>query len=84
MLVMLIKNDGEDTPPLGSVGEIVGCCDDDRDLDPDELLVEFPRYPCPAGPETAWICPEHWLVPLDCETMEDGTYRQNRMYIISP
>jgi hypothetical protein len=58
MLVMLVKNDGETTPPLGSVGEIVG-------VEADDLLVEFARYPCPAGPETAWLCPEHWLIPLE-------------------
>jgi hypothetical protein len=58
MLVMLVKNDGETTPPLGSVGEIVG-------VENADLLVEFPRYPCEAGPETAWLCAEHWLIPLE-------------------
>ncbi len=66
MLVMLVKNDGENTPPLGSVGEIVG-------VDGDDLEVDFPRHPCPAG-EPTWLCPEHWLMPL-----EDMS---NRMYFI--
>jgi hypothetical protein len=77
VLVMLVKNDGEETPPLGSVGEIVG-------IEPDgDLLVEFVRYPCPAGPETSWCCPEHWLIPLDLHSNEDGTYTDNRMVILA-
>jgi hypothetical protein len=52
------------------VGEVIGIENEAEK----ELLVEFHSYPCPAGPETAWICPEHWLMPL-----EDP---RNRMIII--
>jgi hypothetical protein len=75
---MLIKNDGETTPPLGSVGEIVGIEDETTK----ELLVEFRNYPCPAGPETAWICPEHWLVPLEPPSW--GFYTDQETGLVEP
>jgi hypothetical protein len=75
MLVMLIKNDGENIPPLGSIGVIVG-------VDESDLLVEFPRHPCPAGPETAWLCAEHWLLPI--EPPSGGFYTDTETGMLEP
>lgn len=57
-LVMLVGTDGF-MPPFGSIGEIVG------PFDGEDYEVEFPRHPCPAGPETWWYVPPSMLMPID-------------------
>ena len=37
-------------PPVGAVGNVVSDLDDDNEID-----VDFPDYPCPAGPDTSWV-----------------------------
>lgn len=57
-LVILIGSEGVTMPPLGAEGEVVGHEEDG------DVMVEFPNYPCPAGPGVWWACERRWLLPI--------------------